>query len=931
MRFHPSCLILVTFLLAAAFSRGADVPALQEGALPNGLRYAFLARSGEPGRISVRLIVHAGSLDEHDDELGYAHFVEHMAFNGTTHYPAGRLVPFFQRLGLAWGADANAETSFTFTTYRIDLPAGNAAHFAEALQVLADFAGGLRFDAAEVHRERGVIGSELRARDDDEWQRRLRNIAINYAGTKLPGRFPVGQPAAIEHAEPATLRGFYERCYRPERMTLLVVGDLASLPLEKLLLASFGALRGTGPAVPAMRPEMPPASPLSAALLISPLATAAKATVISVAPLTDDSPPAVRAHLGNAAVLLMMNRRLDARRAADTHIGEAGATLVQGVDNRFLHHVLDAHAAQDNWALAVALLEKELRRARGAGFSERERHEAASAILAQLRAEADSFSGLTAPTLANNIASVLAAGRLWHSPVEVLASAEEYFADFSSTEAADRLRATFSDEHLRLTLTARSAPEDGADAVLAAWNASAAEPLPADEGFTAPDLALRYTDFGPPGAIAARSAPAGTGIECVRFANGVRLNLRASTLEPHHFQLQARLGRGTADVPRDRPGINFLASALLARSDLGRHTREELRRLLGLHAVAARWSMSDNSFILQFSGPSEALPFTLQVLAAQLSDPKLEPARLPDALSLYPALLGGQLDSAGGYTSAEALWRASGDDPRFHLTPLNEVQAYSFEVLSTWLRTAWLEGPLEIGLAGDLDPAAVFVAGAATVGALPPRRDSVAQPAGRITFRDKPYRNLTRIDLPDHAATIRFFWPITDGADLRTRRALVVSAAALEEHLRLKLREDLGVTYAPTRALFLAPDQPDFGYVGVTVTFPPEQAQPLAEKTLELASRFAAKGLSKDQFARLREPLRSGSLADLRSNDWWLTYVLLWAQTRPDVLDEARTHATGFDALTREEVNRVLTAHVTRSAANVVGFIPQASPPPAKP
>ena len=194
-RLRPALLFAIGWcaarLLAGAtpeIAPAADPGELQRTTLPNGFRCVVLRRTAEPGRISLRLIVHAGSLDEHGDELGFAHFVEHMAFNGTRHYPPGKLMLFFQRNGLAWGVDASADTSLTHTTYKLDLPAGRADQLGEALQVLRDYADGIEFAPAEVKREKGVIVSELTARDTNAWQVNRQRISALYGGSTIPTR-----------------------------------------------------------------------------------------------------------------------------------------------------------------------------------------------------------------------------------------------------------------------------------------------------------------------------------------------------------------------------------------------------------------------------------------------------------------------------------------------------------------------------------------------------------------------------------------------------------------------------------------------------------------------------------------------------------------------------------------------------------------------
>ena len=135
------------------------------GTLPNGLRYVILPHGSRKGNVALRLIVRAGSLDEHDDERGFAHFVEHMAFKGTRTFPAGTVRLFFETLGVQFGADLNAYTNYTHTQYLLDLPAGRGDRPDEALILMRDYADGQLFLPDEVKRESKVVISEMAAGD----------------------------------------------------------------------------------------------------------------------------------------------------------------------------------------------------------------------------------------------------------------------------------------------------------------------------------------------------------------------------------------------------------------------------------------------------------------------------------------------------------------------------------------------------------------------------------------------------------------------------------------------------------------------------------------------------------------------------------------------------------------------------------------------
>ena len=147
---------------------GSDLapdPAVRFGTLPNGLRYTLLHNNEPKNRASLRLQVAAGAFNETEDQRGLAHFLEHMAFNGSTHYAPGTLVEFFQRMGMSFGGDTNAFTSFEQTVYMLELPKTDAATLDEGLRVFADYAGGLLLQPGEIDKERGIILSEKRTRD----------------------------------------------------------------------------------------------------------------------------------------------------------------------------------------------------------------------------------------------------------------------------------------------------------------------------------------------------------------------------------------------------------------------------------------------------------------------------------------------------------------------------------------------------------------------------------------------------------------------------------------------------------------------------------------------------------------------------------------------------------------------------------------------
>lgn len=928
-RFRP-LIVLITlgwFVCRAAATAGPADPStgpevvavapLTPGALPNGFRYALQPQKPGSGRVSLRLIVQAGSLDERDNERGYAHFVEHMAFNGTRHYAPGQLVLLLQRLGLADGADLNASTAHTNTTYKLDLPSADTALLGEALQVLRDYADGIEFLPAEVTREKGVIESERRMRTDDATQISRQCTAALYEGTLIAHRPPIGDSKLVQQATADALRAFYLRCYRPERMTLVVVGDIVPGAVAKLIEANFASVHREGPAAP---PVAPAGSTLRGprAHLVTTTQPAADAMLISVEAPGADNRAGREADLAKQVVLRLLDRRLGNRRArAADRFGGTRAYSTSDIDGFFVQRILEAETAVDDWTAAVDLLETELRRAREHGFTTSEVAEAVTDVTAVLRAQCDTTAGSTPDRLADDIADVVAAGRTWVHPAEIFAEVEADLASFSVDRATATVRAMFPDESLHLVLEQNGPLKGGTAALLAAYHASRQQPLPAAAKPDPNELEFRYADFGRPGLVAQRRTEADLQVELMTFANGVRLNLRPSDFEPHHFRLSARIGRGVADLPKDKPGLGTLASKLVLVSDLGRNTREEVERLLAQRAVGEEviYDFQHGQFYLDLAGPSEQLPFALHLLAAQLSDLRLEAKRLPEAESEHHAMFASEaMGSTLNRASTDAYLMMTGRDPRVFVTPGGNVA--TFEEVSPWIRTHWLAGSLEIGLVGDFDPSVAVAAAAATVGTLPPRADGHTEDRELLTLRTTPFRNTIEMETPDQAAAVELTWPVPDAADHRTYRGLRLAVDALVDRLRIKLRQEMGATYSPEGRFRRAPAQRNFGYVAVTLTFDPTHAKDLAERAIRLADEFARAGATEEEFLRLRAPAKAESEEQLRSNAWWLNRVLVRAQSRPEVLTDARTLASGYDAVTLADLNRAAARYLPASHAS---------------
>ncbi len=239
-------------LLVAAVSVGAQTPRLDAplprdsaviaGRLPNGLRYLIRRNEKPEKRAELRLAVNAGSILEDDSQRGLAHFVEHMAFNGTRRFPKADIVNFLERVGMRFGADLNASTSFDETVYELQIPTDTARIVNTALDILEDWAHNVTFDTSEIRKERGVVIEEWRTGRDASTRVSYRQIPVMLRGSKYALRIPIGTKENLETFADSLLVRFYRDWYRPDLMTVVAVGDFDPKVIEAGIRERFGRI-----------------------------------------------------------------------------------------------------------------------------------------------------------------------------------------------------------------------------------------------------------------------------------------------------------------------------------------------------------------------------------------------------------------------------------------------------------------------------------------------------------------------------------------------------------------------------------------------------------------------------------------------------------------------------------------------------------------
>jgi zinc protease len=254
-------------------------PTVTVGTLPNGLRYYIRVNHRPAKRAELRLVVNAGSVLEDDDQRGLAHFAEHMAFNGTTHFKKQELIDYIESIGMRFGADLNAGTSFDETVYELQVPTDSSHIVRKGFEILEDWAHGVTFDSTEIRKERGVVLEEWRLGRGAGQRMFDLQLPVLFRGSRYAERLPIGTPECIRTCAPAAVRRFYTDWYRPDLMAVVAVGDFDAKVIEDLIKQRFSGISRRSASRPRPAPTVPPHQAPEVSIATDPEATSTSVSV----------------------------------------------------------------------------------------------------------------------------------------------------------------------------------------------------------------------------------------------------------------------------------------------------------------------------------------------------------------------------------------------------------------------------------------------------------------------------------------------------------------------------------------------------------------------------------------------------------------------------------------------------------------------------
>ncbi|MDR0448575.1 MAG: insulinase family protein, partial [Treponema sp.] len=680
---------------------------LRKGTLANGLHYYILENSLPTGRAYLTLAVNAGSVIEKDDERGLAHFVEHMAFNGTKRFPGAELINYLRSLGMRFGPEVNAYTSFEETVYGIETPVeygedGIKRIPGQALAILDDWTWAITFDPEEVEKERAVILEEYRSRLGARERVRRQMLPVIFQGSLFAERNPIGLPEILQTVTAERLESFYRSWYRTDNMAVILVGDFDGAILEKELADHFTA---PVPTTTLFRPRYELPDPQKGS--------------ITTAVITDEELPNSTIYLYYKRSPQVQNGTLQDFReeildylfdmlidfrfnekiaAEDTPYIAIGAWNSRyGQKSRYHIMAANSKAGRNQETLEALLLEKE--RILRFGFSQIELSRAKAAFLSNLETREGEKDRIESTDILEELTANFLQEQFVSDPEWILNAARRLLPGISLGTINSVIKNYYADDDLTvISVSPEVTVLSGEGVISDLVQKSRNTPIdPPRERTTVSSLVNEDVEPGEIVSVRLESS----GAEIWELSNGMRLILFSTANKNNELDFYALARGGTVCVsgaeglldglgflPEEIVHSSRLAAEIQSASGLGSLSKPELLDFLsGKQLSLSFWTGSYNRG-LRGSSTIKDLPALFQMLYASFSRPRIDQTGLDLVLDRQKTRLLQETDNPERLFSKELVRLLYGDHPVYKPLEIKDLESVNGKAVMAFLTLA---------------------------------------------------------------------------------------------------------------------------------------------------------------------------------------------------------------------------------------------------
>lgn len=897
-------------------------PDLVFGRLDNGFRFVLM-HNGEPrNRVAMSLNIQAGSLGESAEQRGIAHFLEHMLFNGSTHFPPGELVEYFQSIGMSFGGDTNAHTSYNETVYDIILPQGTPEDIEKGLLVFSDYARGALLLQSEIERERGVILAEKRSRDSVGYRAHVKETEFSMRGTLVPERMPIGTLETLNKADHLLMKRFYDAWYRPENMILVMVGDFDPQPIKALIEKGFSAMEGVGDL-----PECPDLGALDTKKIEyfyhheseMGLTETSIESLWHEAPVNDSFELEVKELTGYVANK-MVQYRLD-ELASKSATPFTAANIYSGV---FLGEIAYAEIAAksdpDKWQQSLFVIENTLRQVLEFGFTEAELERVKKELVSELESAVLTADSRNSRSLASSIVRHLNRNRVLQSPQQELDIWGPVLSAMSRGSVEKRFREIWSQPHASVKVngnaklgghpleTIQEVYSQAKSSKLSAYTETAVHDFPY----------LQLHDTQP-----VMQTELFDAIEVRRyiFGNGLVLNLKKTSFEQNSIEVSADFGWGRASEPL--PGLAMLTEAVVGLSGTAQMDRNDLDQVLSGSSVELGFMINPASFSWQAKSLNKDTELLFQVLQSLLVDPGVDKDAFGVSMDRFKQFYQGLSSDVRGAMKLKGEPFLAGGHPGFGLPSWKEFSGLTQQQVEEWFLPALSDSSLELSIVGDFDEANLLALVGKYFSVLPAKGVGKLE-VEEVSFPEGENLALTVPSTIDKGVLL-VAWKSDDFWDIQRTRGLHLLAEVFSDKMRRVIREKLGASYSPQVYNVSSRIYKGYGVIQAVLIVDPAEVDILKKEVLKIAAELWQGQVSEEELKRAKGPMLTSLNDMVRSNGYWLKSVLSLSARYPEQLQWPESILQSFKGFSVEDIQGLGQAYLKPQKAAVITIVPAPS------
>lgn len=884
--------------------RKAD-PSVRFGTLPNGLRYAIMHNETPSDGVAMRMRIGSGSLQEREEEQGLAHFLEHMAFRGSTHIADGEVVHMLERQGLQFGPDTNAFTAQDETVYMFNFPRADATALETGLTLFREIGERLNLAPAAIQAEKGVVLSEERLRDTPQYRTIKANLGTVLDGTRAVSRWPIGKVETINAADHDRLARFYRANYRPDNATIVIVGKIDPTAVEQQIRAKFSDWKPAGAADP-----IDLGAPSGKKAIGEYIGTGApdqlSLTWVGPADRRAETEAYDREMLMKQLALTVLNQRFADRAAkpGSPFVGAHAVNVPSLLQSGGMTQIGLA-ASPEKWHEALDAASTDERMLLRDGVQPGELQRAISTVRTEIQTRAAQAPTRKSQDIADIIVRSVDDDTLYTSDGQDLVFATPILASVTAADVNAALKSLFASGKPILFRSAQQGAA-GEPELASALNSAYARTLGAEVKEAA--IEWPYTSFGKPSAVVSRSVDSKLGTTTVKFANGTQLLVKPTKFEKDKIDVAVTLGNGRAGVKPELARALW-ETQLYAASGTTKLSLGDITKWAQANGKVETVSLQagTRAFVLSGTTRPADLASQMQLLAAYARDPGFRPEAVEKAKSVAP-MISGQLEANAGavyFRGAQAL--TVGNDGRFAVLPSSSDLTHVDASDLPQLLKQPLAGQADVIMVGDVNVEDAINATEATFGSGPAASPVVA-PSPRVTFASSAAAPFVFVHKgrPDQAFYGEYF-PLPDYfADPKVSEVANVAASILSTRLVDTAREKLGLTYSPMVSADSSLELKGEGYFTAAMETPQKNFAAFHALLAEQIKDLAAKPVAADELARAKQPLIEQLRKKMETNDYWvskLTQITREPRIRDELLEKL------------EKIQKVSSADVEAFAA----------------